>query len=58
MWPLFHQVTRFGLLVNAIGEKVQVTQEVFTNLVEDAKSSCLGFFSHSPCSFFSFSSKV
>jgi hypothetical protein len=30
--------------VNAISEKVQVTQEAFTNLVKDAKSSCLGFF--------------
>jgi hypothetical protein len=38
--------------VNAVGEKVQVTQKVFINLMEDAKSSCLGFFSyHSPCIF-------
>jgi hypothetical protein len=26
--------------VNAISEKLQVTQKAFTNLVEDAKSSC------------------
>jgi hypothetical protein len=36
--------TFWAICVNAIGEKVQVTWEVFINLVEDAKSSCLGFF--------------
>jgi hypothetical protein len=36
--------TFWATSINAIGEKVRVTHEVFTNLVEDAKSSCLGFF--------------
>jgi hypothetical protein len=36
--------TFWATCVNAIGEKVQVTWEVFTNLVEDAKSSCSCFF--------------
>ncbi len=36
--------TFWATYVNAIGEKLQVTQKVFSNLMEDAKSSCLGFF--------------
>ncbi len=35
--------------VNATSEKVEVTQEVFNNLMEGAKSSCVKFLvSHSP----------
>jgi len=37
--------TFWATYVNAIGEKVQVIQKVFINLMEDAKSSCSGFFS-------------
>ncbi len=45
--------TFWATYVNVINEKVQVTQKVFTNLVEDAKSSCLGFFlSFSLCLYF------
>jgi len=36
--------TFWATYVNAIGENVQVTQKVFTNLVEDVKSSCSNFF--------------
>jgi hypothetical protein len=36
--------TFWVMCINAIGEKVQVTWEVFTNFVEDAKSSFSGFF--------------
>jgi hypothetical protein len=36
--------TFWATYVNAIGEKVLVTQKVFINLMEDAKSSCSGFF--------------
>jgi hypothetical protein len=36
--------TFWATCVNAIDEKVQVTWKVFINLVEDAKSWCLGFF--------------
>ncbi len=36
--------TFWATCVNATSEKVQVTQKVFTNLMEDAKSSCSSFF--------------
>jgi hypothetical protein len=36
--------TFWATCVNATSEKVQVTQKDFINLMEDVKSSCLGFF--------------
>jgi hypothetical protein len=31
------------------GEKIQVTQKIFSTLVDDAKASCSSFFNFQPC---------